>query len=457
MRIERGTGYALYSLLERPLSLLFLFGAFAALVLPWAYVPDPLPPWLDQASSQAQRLAFEYEVWRSCIVLPLAWGFVLGGMTHEALQTGLSWMLPRYRTRLLPSTIVVIAVTALFTSIVVSSVLSTSAGMAAFGISTLSFAIGWRMFDFDASVPLRSVLALAVVTVVARPVYLVAGVNAGSAIIGMLALVTASFVLLTGFSDDVARRLALRPWRAHRGLQGFLEEHGTTLERPAPGNTGRRSLPQLIRAGVYESTAGARFARIQLISSQIILASVLGWIGRVSLIVGTVPMFLVAFSGSQLKDVFPYPLSRQKRADAFFASSLFDAVTMATVITIAIIALVKLGLWRDEPGTSIKQPADALVRLIFLFLFAPIVQFAQAHSPAFTRRGKPVSARQYITFTLAMLAWVGVGLSATFGFKHLATGISWRIVAGALLVCFVAVQSAFLISLRFYFARRDFR
>src|SRR5204863_8519848 len=110
--------------------------------------------------------------------------------------------------------------------------------IAAFGSCTLSFALGWRMFDSDASIPLRSVLALAVVTAVVRPAYIVAGVNAGSGIIAMLALAAAGLVLMTGFSDDVARRLALRPWRLGRGLQGFLEEHGTTLERPTPGIPG---------------------------------------------------------------------------------------------------------------------------------------------------------------------------------------------------------------------------
>ncbi len=449
-------GYALFSLLERPLSLLLLFGALGAIVLPSAYVPDPLPPWADPASILARRTAFEYGVWQSCILLPFVSGVVLGGMTHEALQTGLSWMLPRYRTRLLPPTIVIVAVTALLISIVVSFVISAPAAISAFGICALSFTVGWRMFDSAASMPLRSVLALGIVTAVARPAYIVAGVNAGSAIFAILAVVAASLVLLTGFSDDVGRRLALRPWRAHRGLQGFLEEHGTTLERPTPGNAGRRSLPQLIRAGLYESTAGARFGRIQLISFQIILISAFGWIGRASSMVGTIPMFLVAFSGSQLKDVFPYPLSRQKRANAFFASSLFDAVTMTTVIAIAIVALVELGLWREDPAASMKTPADALLRLTFLFLFVPLVQFAQAHSPAFTRR-KPVSARQYVTFTLAMLAWVGAAVSAHFAFEHLTSGLSWRIAAGVLLASFIAVQFAFWISLRFYFARRDFR
>lgn len=191
-------------------------------------------------------------------------------------------------------------------------------------------------------------------------------------------------------------------------------------------------------------------------SGQIILISVFGWIARESSMVGTIPMFLIAFAGTQLKDVFPYPLSRQERATAFFASSLFDAVTMTAVIALAIVALGQLGLWREDPALSVKGPGDALLRLMFLFLLAPIVQFAQAHSPAFTRRGKPVSARQYIIFTLAMFAWVVVAVPAQYAFEHFASGLSWRIDVGVLLACFIAVQSAFWILLRIYFARRDF-
>src|SRR5204863_3416939 len=123
---------------------------------------------------------------------------------------------------------------------------------------------------------------------------------------------------------------------------------------------------------------------------------------------------------------------------------------------IAIVALVEFGLWRDDPAGSMKTSADALLRLIFLFLFAPIVQFAQAHSPAFTPRRSQVSTRQFVIFTLAMFAWVLVAIRAQFAFEHLASGLSWRIDAGMLLGCFIALQSAFWISLRFYFARRDF-
>ena len=159
-------------------------------------------------------------------------------------------------------------------------------------------------------------------------------------------------------------------------------------------------------------------------SEQIILISVFGWIARQSSMVGTIPMFLVAFSGTQLKDVFPYPMSRQKRATAFFASSLFDAVTMTAVIAFAIVALAYLGLWRDDPATSMKTPGDALMRLVFLFLFVPIVQWAQAHSAAFSRRGKPVSARQYITFMSAMLVWAGLIVAVTaLGFVTLLIGM----------------------------------
>src|SRR6266851_2912912 len=105
MTFQRLPGYALWRLLERPASLFLVLGIVAAVILPWANVPDPILPWANPSYNLARRTTFEYGVWRSCILLPFVSGVLLGLLTREALQTGLSWMLPRYRTRLMPPTI----------------------------------------------------------------------------------------------------------------------------------------------------------------------------------------------------------------------------------------------------------------------------------------------------------------------------------------------------------------
>lgn len=447
-------GYALLRLLWRPMSVFLLLAAVWVAVFPWLFLPNEPESWTGP-QSPLRVLEFQYALWRDCILLPVVTGGLLSGMTHEALQSGVSWMLPRYRLRILRATVVAAMLFALLVSVAIALLISWRAGLAAFGIGTLSFSIGWRAFDPAVSTALRFAAALAVFAAVTRPAYVLAAVAANPGTIALLATVGGIVLLGTGLTAMRARRLALRPRSVGGGFLELLKGHGSTPWDGSAGQVVPPALPGLIRAGLYESTGISRFGRLQGMTLQIVFLSVVGWILRSSSMVATLPMIFVGLAGSQLRDVFSYPISRKQRADAFFVASLVDSVTIAAFAAGAVVVLASFGWWREQPSPTVRTPGGELIGLVFLFLFVPILQLALVSGPLTSTRKRKTSTGRWIGLACGLGAWLVAALIARSQLGPLIKQNQSLVVAAVILFSFVVIQIAFWASLRFLFARRN--
>ncbi len=443
-------GYALSRLLWRPAALFVALVPLWAVVFPTLFLPNGPSDLMAALHSGVGRLEVQYALWRESVLVPGVLGFIFGGITHEALQSGVSWMLPRYRARIFLTTTVVAVLCALLVAVAAVSVISLRAGVAAFGLGILSFAAGWRPSDPVASRAARWTGALALAALAIRPDQLARLAEAQAIVLGLAASISGAVLLGAGMTPGTARKRVLLP-RAS-GLLGGKERMPW---QSFSHHLSPRTLPGLIYAGFYESPSknGGRF---QAITFQIVFLSVFGWIVRSSSMVATLPMIFVGFAGSQLKDVFAYPMSRRRRADAFFVASLVDAVTMAAVTAGAVVFLFSMGWWRTNPAGSTTTLSDALIGLLFLLLFIPLAQAAQAPGPLSSIRRRKIPARQWILYAVGVGLWMGASLIARFNFTPLANGMPALLVVAVVLASFVVIQTAFWASLRFYFARRDF-
>jgi hypothetical protein len=445
-------GYALWRVLWRPVSLFLI----ASIVVASA-IGSGRPDWtFDNSYNLLRQTQFEHEIWQISIILAIGTGLLVGLMTREAMQSGTAWMIPRYRLRLLRPTIGIAGAFAFMVSLTVAFDISGAFAVPAFGIGALSFIVGWRLSDSAASMWLRLSGPLVLAAALLRPSYLVGVVQASPTLVTSLTLVGGSLVLADGFTDGVARRLAVQPRRAFRALHELLSRNQGVEWTEFGGLSAPTTLLGSVRAGLYESSGGVKLGRVREVLLQVVFVSVFAWFIATSPMVGVFPLFLAAFAGIQLKDSFPYPLSRRQKADAFFVASLVDAVSLTAVVAVAVLALAVLGLWRDDSGSSVRTPAEALLRLLSLFLFFPIAQMAQAPAPLIKRQRRNISIRQWIVGGVAMLAWIGAAAGAQFALDQLIGAKRILLTAIVVLGTLGTVQAFFWWMLRFYFARRDF-
>jgi hypothetical protein len=445
-------GYALLRLLWRPMSAFLLFAAVWVTVFPWIFLPDEPESWMGP-QSPLRILEFHNALWQDAILLPIVTGGLLSGMTHEALQSGVSWMLPRYRSRILQATVLTTIVFALLVSVAIALLISWHAGLAALGIATLSFAIGWRVFDPAASNFFRAGAAVVVFAVIRRPSYLLAAIEANPGTIALLATSAGVALLWTGLTSARARELALRP-RTVGGLRESLKGRDGLPWEGFGAQVAPPALPGLIRAGLFESARIRRLGRFPEIVLQIVFLGVMGWVFRASSMVASLPMIFVGLAGSQLKEVFPYPISRKHRADAFFLASFVDAAAVAVLSASAVLLLDKIGWWRENRSPTPITPQDALIGLLFLFLFVPIVQLPLITGPLTATRKRKISTRHWVVAVCALAIWLVASRIARIQLSPLINQ-NPSLVDAVILFSFVVIQIAFWGSLRFSFARRD--
>jgi hypothetical protein len=206
-------------------------------------------------------------------------------------------------------------------------------------------------------------------------------------------------------------------------------------------------------AGIYESP-GATGGHFRVLTYQILFIGAFSWLMRMTGMIATIPMLFSMLMGTQLKDTFPYPMSRRERADAFFAASMLDSVVSIAMAAGGVALLWTLGLWRDD--THPEGPGHYLTGLVFLFLLYPIGQMAQVRRSLTPTRKRKVPATTMMVGMVVLIFWFGIAQGAAKIFAGSITSAPPAVTVITLFVSFVAIQSIYLIGLRRYFARRDF-
>lgn len=446
----RFPGYAQLRLLWRPMALVSLFPLMLGVLYPLAVLPNGPSDLLAALRAGTAGLDVQYALWRECIALPAAIAIGLAIASREGMQSGMGWMLPGYRLQMRASTGLIALLSALSVAVATARVLPFFYGFTAFGLGILAFSLAWRAFDPSASKSLRWTARVLVAVFVLRPEYLAGAARSAPLLVGLVAVVLGAALFSTGMSTAAARTLASQ---STGGLDSLREGN----EKTPWEWWGRRwtppSLPGLIQAGIYESAGVGKLSRFHRGILVLVYFSVTGWLTWSSSMVAVMPMIFMGFIGGQMKETFPYPISRRRRADAFFLASLVDAVTLGALVAITVVLLVQLGWWREKEAGR-NTPGYALMTLLFLVVLAPVAQIVLARGPLTLKRGRKPRSWQLIASFAAMLLWLAAATYAgkKFGLlygSHAAASVV------ALLSGFIAIQAAFWISLRFWFARRD--
>jgi hypothetical protein len=208
-----------------------------------------------------------------------------------------------------------------------------------------------------------------------------------------------------------------------------------------------------IYAGIYESP-GATGGHFRVLTSQVLFIGAFSWLMRMTGMIAWMPMLFSMLMGTQLKDTFPYPMSRRERADAFFAASMLDSIVSVAMAAGGVALLWTLGLWRDD--NHHEGPGYYLMGLLFLFLLYPIGQVAQVRRSLTPTRKNKVPATTMMVAMVVLLSWFGIAMGAAKIFGGSITSAPPAVTLITLVVSFVAIQSVYLIGLRWYFARRDY-
>lgn len=448
MKGDRMPGYAFARLMWRPA------GLFILLVLPWALMmptfglPDGPGDLLGAVAARTADQQIRFALWRMALFVPAVSGFIFGLLTHEAMQGGMSWMIPRYRSRLLIPANLIGVPFILVTVIAVGRTVSWNAAVSALGIGVLAFGIGWRVTDRTIPSWWQTVAMLALGPIALRPAFLDRLIEWQPILVGLVTGTAGVALWLPEVSAQTSRdRVVLPPTiRGARMSDRQTNRFGRSLSP--------RTIVGRVYAGIYESP-GATGGHFRVLTYQFIFIAVFSWLVGSTGMIATLPMLLSMLMGTQLKDAFAYPMSRRERADAFFAAGLLDSVVSVGMAAGGVVLLSTLGLWRD--GSYPKEPAHYLTILLFLFLLYPIGQMAQLRrglTP--TRKNKVPATRMLIAFVI-LFSWLGLAILAAKTFGDAVRSAPLPVTAFVLFAGFVLIQAVYLLGLRWYFARRDFQ
>jgi hypothetical protein len=334
----------------------------------------------------------------------------------------------------------------LLTVIAAARELSSSVALVTLGLGVLSFSIAWRSTDRTVAARWTTIVVVGLFAVFFRPEFVDSFFTSQPVVVAALTAAVGVAWWLPEISPGTNRELVVNP----AGMRGeaIIGRGSETFAK----SVSARTLVGRLYAGLFESPGGA-VGHFRALTYQALFvglfAVALGSAGMVA----TFPMLFSILMGTQLKDVFPYPMSRRDRANAFFAASLIDTSIAAAVAAGSALLLSAVGLWRD--GVHPEGPGHALMSLLFLFLLAPIGQSVQAgRNLTPTRKNKVSAVRMMVSLAVTML-WFGAAQVAAKVSSNSITSAPPVVAVTGLLLSFIAIQSVYLIGLRRYFARRD--
>lgn len=445
MKADSMPGYAFTRLMWRPMGLIILPLLLCALVMPTFGLPDGPGDLFGAVAARVANQQIRFALWSMALFVPAVSGFLFGMLTHEAMHAGVSWMIPGYRSRLLVPANLIGVPFILVTVVATGRAVSWTAAVAALGVGLLGFSMGWRLSDRTIAQRLKDTAFLAFVAIALRPAVLDNLIRWQPLLIGLITGAVGVAVWLPEISAQTSRDLVVLP-QAIRGAR-MSDRHALRFGR----FLSPRTIVGRVYAGIYESPgqAGAHFRSLMY---QFLFLAVLSSLVSSTGMIATLPILLSMLVGTQLKDTFPYPMSRRERADTFFAASLFDAVVTAGMSVVVVLLLSTLGQWRD-----LSHPAYYLTILLFLFLLFPIGQLTQLSQSLTPTRKKSVPRPTMILALVIVLSWLGMAQLAAYTFEQVVRSAPLLSAAFVFLAGFVLIQSLYLTGLRWYFARRDFQ
>jgi hypothetical protein len=447
MRAERLPGYTFGRLAWRPAALIAGPIMIGLLMFPIYGVPDNPGNLFGPISARISEEKIRFFLWQAAVVLPGIAAFFLGLATHEVRQSGISWMIPRYRARLVPPAVLVGVPFILVPAVVAVRETSPTLGLGMLGLGVLSFSLAWRSTDRTVAARSNTMGVVLLFALFLNPAF-VDGLFMSEPIgVATLTAVVGIAWWLPEISPQTNRQLVVnQPKMPGEAIVGRGSQTFTT-------SVSARTPAGRLYAGLYESPGGA-FGHFRALTLQALFVGLFAVAVGSAGMVAMFPMLFSVLMGTQLKDVFPYPMSRRDRANAFFAASLLDTSIAAMVAAGSALLLSAVGLWRD--GVHPEGPGHALMSLLFLFLLAPIGQSVQAgRNLTPTRKNKVSAVRMMISLAVTML-WFGAAQGAAKVFADSVASMPRMITAIGVVASFVAIQAIYLIGLRWYFARRDF-
>lgn len=443
MTASRFPGYPLLRLAWRPATLIFAFPLTLFLTIALSRTGAGADELFPAVRHGVATFQLRTTLWVISIGISGLAGAGAGMMMREAISSSSAWMLPRY-VKSLAHPLEALAVTlAILGSLPLFRVTSSAEPVATFGVSLLAFAAGWTIFDPQSRNLTRAAAALFLIGMIYRPTPLVLLGESYPLYLAAFAIAFAWLTIDRLLTKEVSRERALSPASGSMIPPKYLEHKGASTFR------GRVIVSQfaLYRAGLYESFGG-RWGRTGDLVMMAIVWSVSGFVTKTPGQMIMIAFFSIGFVGTQLKNAFAYPISRRRRATAFFVASVVDTLAACSVAALAVLTITLLGLWRVDPESTRLTPLQTLETILVLVLLAPIAQAAMV--PGWVVSKKIQSRRQIVAL---------VGLIITIGFTYVLQRIFFESFLRSWAVMFVAtlfiVYSAFWTFLRWYFKKKD--
>ncbi|HUQ18477.1 MAG TPA: hypothetical protein VM099_02595 [Gemmatimonadaceae bacterium] len=452
MTSPRVPGSALLRLMWRPAAPMMLFPLFLAMMYPFLKTAGGPASMVAAMSSGFATLPLRAAFWMGCATVPATAGAIVGFVMREPLHSPMGWMLPGYARRLSPPMYVIAVLVSLFISIPVARVSNPAVTIAAFCVCLFAFSCGWVVFDPAASRLHRWASVTLLLLMVFCPRYFVQAAEEHPLYFGFASLAVALLSIGLFTTKEVVRLRALLPTTAGRMNLGVHRRFTSGRAAWATTRGYGVDILSLLRAGIFETHGGRRFSYAGSLVWTVIVVIAMSVLTASPFNIMMIVLFCVGMTPGHLKNAFPYPISRGRRAKAFFMSSLFDTFAAAATAVAGVVLVLALGFWRTDPDAMRDSPARAIAAILSLALFAPVAQAAMA--PGFSQSQKTIATKNKIFAVAFVFVWILVALTLErilFPETHSVPNFQWV----SLTVAFVLIQTAFWIYLRWYFAKKD--
>jgi hypothetical protein len=435
--------YALGRLVWRPTMLLALFPLGLVTGLAFSNLSSAGP---DAADVVRQT------VWLFATVAPAAIGLLLSMFTRELQHTLFGWTLPALSQRLFSGKL---AFGGLFaTPIALAALLLFDAplGVAVFGWSVLSFAVGGVIFDPVLPKVESRGAAILLVLVAFGKLNVVEVIEMQPLIAGFLAAAVGVLLLRREFGTALSRKrpLTFTSAAVSSAAPGATRLYWTQqTQRGADwsGNLADGGLINWLRAAQFEGYGGAKAGFFMMKLGQLGIVVIAGFLSGTPNMVVYFPWIFME-GRRQLQAMLPYPLQRSRRATLFYLSTLVDSLVAAVLGLLGIAILTAAGQSFDGAAEGVTS-VGLVVMLLSFAAWSPLVHWTNIRGPVYAMK----NAKDLVQRLAILLVYVALAKSPGFvlpGFVPSGPA-SWM----ALVALGLVTHALYWLAVRRHFAGKD--